>query len=101
MGRRVLGATLVATGLAFNAAPAFADKLDDVLSRLEALEKKDSKLAAENAALKARLNKVETSKSAAPAVAPAGTPPARVIATGLATPPPSREAPEIDRKSVV
>jgi len=95
MGRRVLGATLVATGLAFHAAPAFADKLDDVLSRLDALEKRDSKLAAENAALKARLNKVETAKpkSAAPAISPAvGT----VLATRTPTPPPALEAPEID-----
>jgi len=94
MGRRVLGATLVAAGLAFHAAPAFADKLDDVLSRLEALEKRDSKLAAENAALKARLNKVETGKSAAPAVSPAV---GAVIATRTPTPAPALEAPEIDK----
>ncbi|WP_072816623.1 porin [Bradyrhizobium erythrophlei] len=80
--------------MAFHAAPAFADKLDEVLSRLEALEKRDSKLAAENAALKARLNKVETGKSAAPAVSPAV---GAVIATRTPTPPPALEAPEIDK----
>jgi len=77
------------------ALPASADKLDDVLSRLEAIEKNNAKLANENAALKARLNKVESPKSTAPAAASA--PVARAVATGLATPPPSREAPEIDK----
>src|SRR5579863_5103844 len=94
MKRRVLGATLVATGLAFHAVPAFADKLDDVLQRLDALEKRDSKLAAENAALKSRLNKVETAKPKAPAVSPAI---GAVIATRTPTPPPALEAPEIDK----
>jgi predicted porin len=94
MKKYAWGATLVAAGLAFQALPASADKLDDVLSRLEALEKRDAKLATENAALKARLNKVEGTKSAAPA---SGSAPARVVSTGLATPPPSREAPEIDK----
>jgi predicted porin len=95
MGKHVLGASLVAAGMVFQALPASADKLDDVLSRLDALEKRDSKLAAENAALKARLNKVETGKSAAPASVPASAP-GRFVATGLATPPRSLEAPEID-----
>ena len=57
MRKYALGATLVAAGMVFHALPASADKLDDVLSRLDALEKRDSKLAAENAALKARLNR--------------------------------------------
>ncbi len=91
------GATLVAAGLAFQALPASADKLDDVLSRLDALEKRDAKLAAENAALKARLNKVESKKGEAPEVTgsipkPA---PARAVATGIPTPPPSHA--EIDK----
>jgi predicted porin len=96
MRKYALGATFVAAGMVFHALPASADKLDDVLSRLDALEKRDSKLAAENAALKARLNKVETSKpkSAAPAISPAV---GAVIATRTATPPPALEAPEIDK----
>jgi predicted porin len=83
--------------------PASADKLDDVLSRLEAIEKNNAKLANENAALKARLNKVETSKpkstvviepaSTAPPVSPAVR---AVIATRTPTPPQSLSAPEID-----
>jgi predicted porin len=104
MNRYAFGAVLAAAGLVFQAIPASADKLDDVLSRLEAIEKNNAKLANENAALKARLNKVETKKGAAPEditgsiprSAPAGAP-ARVLATGLRTPPPALEAPEIDK----
>src|SRR5580692_2536735 len=103
MRKHVLGATFVAAGLVFQALPASADKLDDVLSRLEAIEKNNAKLANENAALKARLNKVETSKpkstvviepaSTAPPVSPAVR---AVIATRTPTPPQSLSAPEID-----
>ena len=91
------GATLVAAGLAFQALPASADKLDDVLSRLDALEKRDAKLAAENAALKARLNKVESKKGDAPEVTGSIPKPARAVATGVPTPAPPRAAPEIDK----
>jgi predicted porin len=98
MGRRVLGATLVATSLAFHAVPAFADKLDDVLQRLDAIEKNNAKLANENAALKARLNHVETAKPRSTASAPAVSPAiGAVIATRTPTPPPALEAPEIDK----
>jgi predicted porin len=94
----VWGAALAALSLAAQAVPAAADKLDDVLSRLEAIEKNNAKLANENAALKARLNKVETKRPPVEAVsAPAMSPAARaVIATGIATPPRSLSAPEID-----
>src|ERR1700726_2730951 len=95
MDKYALGLALVAVGLAFHAAPAFADKLDDVLQRLDAIEKNNAKLANENAALKARLNKVETTKSSAPAkesvVRTANAP-----ATGIPTPPMLLAAPEID-----
>ena len=82
----------------FQALPASADKLDDVLSRLEAIEKNNAKLANENAALKARLNKVETASprasfEPATAVSPAV---GAVIATRTPTPPQSLNAPEID-----
>jgi predicted porin len=98
MRKYALGATLVAAGMVFHALPASADKLDDVLSRLDALEKRDSKLAAENAALKARLNRVETGKSAAPAGSTPAISPAvgAVLATRTPTPPRALEAPEID-----
>ncbi len=95
MKKYAWGATLVAAGLAFQASPASADKLDDVLARLEKLEKKDSKLEAENAALKARLNKVE-SKKGAPAEDITGSIPKRAVATGVPTPAPPRVAPDLD-----
>src|ERR1700723_3302653 len=99
MRKRVLGATLVAAGLAFHAMPASADKLDDVLSRLEAIEKNNAKLANENAALKARLNKVETSKPKSTVViepaAPSVSPAVRAV-VAMPTPPRSLTLPEID-----
>src|ERR1700689_3235487 len=101
MRKHVLSATLVAAGLVFHALPASADKLDDVLSRLEAIEKNNAKLANENAALKARLNKVETSKPKSTVVvepastAPPVSPAVRAV-VAMPTPPRSLTAPEID-----
>src|SRR5579863_3138559 len=91
MKKYALGVALAAAALVTHAVPASADKLDDVLTRLDELEKRDAKLAKENADLKARLNKVESSKSAAPIVMSA--PPTRAA---VSTPPPSLTAPEID-----
>jgi predicted porin len=95
MKRYALSATLVAASVAFYVVPASADKLDDVLARLEAIEKNNAKLANENATLKARLNKVETAKVSAPAngsvVRTANAP-----ATGIPTPPMLLAAPEVD-----
>jgi predicted porin len=99
MKKYAFGAVLAAAGLTLQAVPASADKLDDVLSRLEALEKKDSKLEAENAALKARLNKVETKRGAASEDITGSIPrsaPAVRAATATSTPPRSLTAPEID-----
>jgi predicted porin len=84
MKKYALGVAVAAVGLATQSISAHADKLDDVLSRLSAVEK-------ENAALKARLNRVET-KPAPVAAAPA----MRAPATGMATPPKSLIEPEID-----
>ena len=99
MRKHVLGATLVAAGLVFHALPASADKLDDVLSRLEAIEKNNAKLANENATLKARLNKVETSKPKSTVViepaAPSVSPAVRAV-VAMPTPPRSLTLPEID-----
>ena len=99
MRKHVLGATLVAAGMVFHALPASADKLDDVLSRLEAIEKNNAKLANENAALKARLNKVETSKPKSTVViepaAPSVSPAVRAV-VAMPTPPRSLTLPEID-----
>ena len=103
MKKLALGAACVAVGTMFQALPAAADKLDDVLSRLEAIEKNNAKLANENAALKARLNKVETVKpKSTAAVEPVSAPPPvspavrAVIASRTPTPPQSLTAPEID-----
>jgi predicted porin len=94
MKKYALGFALAAVGAVTQAIPASADKLDDVLARLEAIEKNNAKLANENAALKARLNKVETTKPA-----PAAAPAVRMVnapATGMQTPPRSLTEPEID-----
>ena len=92
--KTVLGATLVAAGLVFHALPASADKLDDVLARLDKIEKNRRKLANENAALRAQLNKhddaaIKNTTPAKPGAAP-------VLATRTPTPPPALVAPEID-----
>src|ERR1700719_2044748 len=97
MNKYALGVAIVALGAVTQAVPAYADKLDDVLARLEAIEKNNAKLANENATLKARLNKVETTKNSAQAkesvVRTANAP-----ATGIPTPPMLLAAPEIDAK---
>src|SRR6202165_5435030 len=93
MKKYALGVAVAALGVT-QALPAAADKLDDVLSRLEAIEKHNAKLEGENAALKARLNKVESTKSGAPIVMAAPT--ARAPATGTATPAKALIEPEID-----
>ena len=94
MRKRVLGATLVAAGMMFHALPASADKLDDVLSRLDKIEKNNAKLANENAALRKQINRRDESaiKHATPAK-PGATP---VLATHVPTPAPALVAPEID-----
>src|SRR6185437_14392126 len=94
MRKFALGAAFVAAGITFQALPASADKLDDVLARLDKIEKKDAALANENAALRARLKKHDDAaiKNATPAK-PGATP---VVATRTPTPPPALVAPEID-----
>jgi predicted porin len=96
MRPHVRGAALVAAGLAFHVLPASADKLDDVLARLDAIEKNNAKLANENAQLKARLNKVDAKPKAAPAAPGVSPAVSAVLATRTPTPPPSYSAPEID-----
>ena len=95
MRKYALGATLVAAGLVFHTLPAAADKLDDVLARLDKIEKNNAKLAGENAALRARLNKRDETaiKNATPAKPGAGP----LVATRTPTPPPAIVSPEIDK----
>jgi predicted porin len=92
MKKYALGVAIAAVGLASQSISASADKLDDVLSRLDAIEQSNKKLASENAALKARLNRVETK----PAPVAVATPAARAPATGVAIPAKALIEPEID-----
>jgi cell division septum initiation protein DivIVA len=94
MKKFALGVAIAAVGVATQSIPAYADKLDDVLSRLDAIEQNNKRLAKENADLRARLNKGESARSTAPV---ANTPAARAASmTGVPTPPRSLTAPEID-----
>ncbi|MGC2176759.1 MAG: porin [Bradyrhizobium sp.] len=98
MRKLALGAAFVAAGITFHALPASADKLDDVLARLDNIEKKNAKLAGENAALRSQINNhdaaaVRNATPAKPGMSPAA---AAVLATRTPTPPPALVAPEID-----
>src|SRR5271169_980676 len=98
MKKYALG-TALAVGMVTQSLPASADKIDEVLARLQAIEQNNAKLAKENADLKSRLNKVESTKSAAPIVmsAPSGrAASAPSLATGVAIPPHALDTPEID-----
>jgi predicted porin len=86
MKKYTLGMAAAAVAVVTHSAPAAADKLDQVLDRLAAIEQSNANLAKENAALKARLNRVESAKGAAPVVLQAA-PSSRVAgaaATGAA-----------------
>ena len=62
VGRLILW--LEASTVCAVSAPAFADSSEDkVLARIEALEKKNSELANENAALRGRVSRLESSRS--------------------------------------
>ncbi|MCC8958677.1 porin [Bradyrhizobium sp. Pear77] len=86
------GTALAAIGLALTQQPVQAATLDDVMARLDALERNNAKLAKENAQLRDRVNNI-TSRSAAPPAAtttPKGNP---VQHAGVA-PSPKPPAPE-------
>jgi predicted porin len=92
MRKYALGVTAVAVGLVTQALPASADKLDDLIKRMDAIEQSNKQLAKENAALRSQLR-------AKPApVAPVAVGPAvrAATVTGVATPPYALDAPEID-----
>jgi predicted porin len=72
----IAGAVLAAAGVMSTPRAALAQSLDTVLQRLEKLERSNAKLQEENAALRARVGRVETSKGGAAApVASAGAGP--------------------------
>jgi predicted porin len=95
MKKHALGVAIVAIGLSAQSMPASADKLDDVLARLDAIEKNNQRLASENAALKARLNRVESTKSTAPVVVQAA-PPGRAAGAPAAQVPVKTTSLELD-----
>ncbi|MGC1664992.1 MAG: hypothetical protein WA773_16790, partial [Bradyrhizobium sp.] len=98
MRKLALSAAFVAAGITIHALPASADKLDDVLARLDKIEKNNAKLTGENAALRAHINKhdaaaIKNATPAKPGISPAA---ATVLATRTPTPAPALVAPEID-----
>jgi predicted porin len=95
MKKTTLGAAAAAVAMMTHAAPAAADKLDQVLERLSAIEQNNANLAKENAALKARLNRVESTKGAAP-VGVQAAPSGRVASAPGATPIPAKTASVFD-----
>ena len=74
MKKYALAVTAAAVAVVSHSVPASADKLDQVLERLDAIEQSNAQLVKENAALKARLNRVESTKSTAPVVVQAAPP---------------------------
>jgi hypothetical protein len=55
MGKYALGVAVAALGIVNQALPASADKLDDLIRRMDAIEQSNKQLAKENAALRAQL----------------------------------------------
>jgi predicted porin len=91
MRKYALGVAVAALGIVNQALPASADKLDDLIRRMDAIEQNNKQLAKENAALRSQLKKpAPASVVAVPAA------PAHATVTGLATPPHALDAPEID-----
>ena len=94
MKKYALGAAVVALGIVNHALPASADKLDDLIKRMDAIEQNNKQLAKENAALRSQLRTKPAPATTTIMAAPAGKPGATV--TGVATPPHALDAPEID-----
>jgi predicted porin len=94
MKKYALGAAFAALGIACQTLPAAADKLDDLIKRMDAIEQSNKQLAKENAALRSQLRTAKPAPATAIMAAPAGKPAATV--TGVATPPHALDAPEID-----
>ena len=93
MRKYALGVAVAALGIVHQVQPASADKLDDLVKRMDAIEQNNKQLAKENAALRSQLRAkpATTTVMAAPAATPA-----HATVTGVATPPHVLDAPEID-----
>jgi predicted porin len=64
MKKYALGAAFAAVGVLAQSLPASADKLDDVIARMDAIEQSNKKLANENAALRAQLKATKPAPAA-------------------------------------
>jgi predicted porin len=93
MKNYALGAAVMALGMVNQALPASADKLDDLIKRMDAIEQNNKQLSKENAALRSQLLRAKPAPATTVLAAPAGKPAATV--TGVA-PPRALDAPEID-----
>jgi predicted porin len=91
MGKYALGVAVAALGIVNQALPASADKLDDLIRRMDAIEQSNKQLAKENAALRSQLRKPASATVVAVPAAPA-----HATVTGIPTPPHVLDAPEID-----
>ena len=95
MKNYALGAAVMALGIVNQALPASADKLDDLIKRMDAIEQNNKQLAKENATLRSQLLRAKPAPVATTVMAaPAGKPAATV--TAAPTPPRALDAPEID-----
>jgi predicted porin len=94
MKKYALSVAVMALGIVNQALPASADKLDDLVKRMDAIEQNNKQLAKENATLRSQLLRAKPAPATTVLAAPAGKPTATV--TGVATPPRALDAPEID-----
>ena len=94
MKKYALGAAVMALGIVNQALPASADKLDDLIKRMDAIEQNNKQLAKENATLRSQLLRAKPAPTTTVMAAPAGKPAATV--TAAPTPPRALDAPEID-----
>ena len=95
MKKYALGVAVMALGVVNQAQPASADKLDDLIKRMDAIEQNNKQLSKENAALRSQVLRAKPAPATTVMAAPAGKPAATV--TGVATPPRVLDAPEIDK----
>ena len=87
MKKYALGAAVVALGMVHHALPASADKLDDLIKRMDAIEQNNKQLAKENAALRSQLRTKPAPATTTIMAAPAGKPGATVTGGGLVSQP--------------
>src|SRR5438552_8149946 len=98
----LLGTALAALCTTSILQTAKAAKLDDVMERLNALERTNAKLAKENAQLRERVSHIETVKPGAAAAAPASTPKGNPVQpAGVAPSPPPAPSTRLSASAVL